>query len=169
MAELSIGSHRMTRIGALKRAALKASLGADLDRVETARLSELRVIWAEKLGYEPPPLRSREIFRRMLAYRLQAAALGDLSPASKRKLDAIEARRADPNKKARIPSVRLGVGTTLMREWKGVRHDVRVVADGYLHQDVTYQSLSEVARAITGSRWNGPLFFGLRDKPKAAR
>ncbi len=104
----------------------------------------------------------------MLAYRLQAAALGDLSPAAKRKLAAIEARRTSPPKKRTAPPTRLGAGAILIREWRGVRHEVRVMGDGFIHQDQAYKSLSEVARAITGSRWNGPLFFGLRDKPKAA-
>jgi hypothetical protein len=151
-----------------KRTDLRATLEADLDDVEDARLSELRVIWKEKLGYEPPPLRSREIFRRMLAYRLQAAALGDLSAAAKRKLAAMETRRAMPGQTPRPTTIRLSPGTLLIREWKGVRHEVRVLADGFSHQGVVYKSLSEVARAIAGTRWNGPLFFGLRDKPGAA-
>jgi hypothetical protein len=139
-------------------------LEADLDYVETARLSELRATWAEKLGYEPPQLRSREIFRRMLAYRLQAAALGDLSAAAKRRLAALEARRTMPGQTPRPTAVRLSPGTLLIREWKGVRQEVRVLIDGFSHQGIIYKSLSEVARAIAGTRWNGPLFFGLRDK-----
>ena len=158
----------MARRGRLQREALRQSLDADLDRVAHARLSELRDIWLERLGHEPPPLRSREIFRRMLAYRLQAAVFGDLSAAARRKLVAIEARRTSPPKKRASPRTRLGAGAILIREWQGVRHEVQVVGDGYVHQGTTYRSLSEAARAITGSRWNGPLFFGLRDKPKAA-
>ncbi|MBX3483094.1 DUF2924 domain-containing protein [Phenylobacterium sp.] len=146
---------------------LRDTLEADLQRVADARLRDLRTIWWEKLDQEPPPLRSPEIFRRMLAYRLQAAVFGDLSPAAKRKLTAIEARRANPPKKRAAPPVRLGAGAVLIREWKGVRHEVRVAGSGFEHEGTHYKSLSEVARAITGSRWNGPLFFGLRDKPKA--
>jgi hypothetical protein len=155
----------MSGLATRRQATARASLEADLDRVETSRLSELREIWKEKLGYDPPPLRSREIFRRMLGYRLQAAALGDLSPSVKRKLAAIEARRSSPGEKSKPAAVRLRAGTLLIREWKGVRHEVRVTADGFGHEGATYKSLSEVARVITGSRWNGPLFFGLRDKP----
>lgn len=158
----------MARLGPSRRAALRQTLDADLDLVAHARLSELRDIWSERLGQEPPPLRSREIFRRMLAYRLQAAVFGDLSAATRRKLAAIEARRANPPKKRTALPTRLGVGTVLIREWQGVRHEVRVVGDGFVHQGTTYKSLSVAARAITGSRWNGPLFFGLRDKLKAA-
>lgn len=158
----------MARLGSVKRETLRHTLEADLDRVGRARLTELRLIWSERLGYEPPPLRSREIFRRMLAYRLQAAVYGDLSAGTRRKLAAIEARRTNPPKKRTLAPTRLGAGAILIREWQGVRHEVRVAGDGYVHRGTTYRSLSEVARAITGSRWNGPLFFGLRDKPKAA-
>lgn len=158
----------MARLGSRQRAALHQSLEVDIQRVSKARLRDLRVIWVERLGQEPPPLRSPEIFRRMLAYRLQAAAFGDLSAAARRKLAAIEARRSNPSKKRAPEPLRLGSGALLIREWQGVRHEVRVTGDGFEHQGSCYKSLSEVARAITGSRWNGPLFFGLRDKPKAA-
>lgn len=84
------------------------------------------------------------------------------------KLVAIEARRTSPRTKAAPAPVRLGAGAVLVREWKGVRHEVRVTPDGFSHEGVVYKSLSEVARAISSTRWNGPLFFGLRDKTKAA-
>ncbi len=157
----------MVRLGSRQRAAIRQSLEADLQRVADARLRDLRTVWSERLGQEPPPLRSPEIFRRMLAYRLQAAVFGDLPAGARRKLAAIEARRTNPAKKRIAPPLRLGAGAVLIREWKGMRHEVRVTGDGFEHQGTRYKSLSEVARAITGSRWNGPLFFGLRDKPKA--
>lgn len=150
------------------RRTLAASLDLELDAIAKARLPELRVIWSSRLGEDPPALRSREIFRRMLAYRVQAAALGGLSGAARRKLDDIEQRRASRVSKPAPPLVRLSPGLILIRKWKGVRHEARVVDRGFLHEGKTYRSLSEVARAITGTRWNGPLFFGLRDQPKAA-
>jgi hypothetical protein len=145
-----------------------ASLQADLAAVAVARLSELRAIWSDRLNEDPPTLRSPEIFRRMLAYRLQEAVHGGLSAACRRRLAQIEARRAAPPAKASPAPVRINPGATLIRVWKGVRHEVRVVAGGYDHEGQSYKSLSEVARAITGTRWNGPLFFGLRDKAKEA-
>lgn len=156
--------------GSSKSRAFKSrtDLEADLLAVAAARLGELRDIWRARLGTEPPALRSREIFRRMLAYRLQEAALGGLSAASRRKLDQIEQRRQSPTAKAPPPIFRLTSGTILTREWKGVRHQVKVAGDGFEHEGQLYKSLSEVARTITASRWNGPLFFGLRDKAKAA-
>jgi hypothetical protein len=158
----------MAKLSRLRRRQLSHSLEEDLKAVSTARLSELREIWALRLGHDPPPLRSREIFRRMLGYRLQAAVHGDLSLEARRKLVAIEARRTSPRTKAAPLPVRLGVGAVLIREWKGVRHEVRVMPDGFHHEGMVYKSLSEVARAISGTRWNGPLFFGLRGKAKAA-
>ncbi len=150
------------------RRALAANLDGELEVIAKATLPELRDIWSSRLGEEPPALRSREIFRRMLAYRVQAAALGGLPGVVRRKLDDIEQRRTLPTAKPAAPLVRLNPGVVLIREWKGVRQEVRVVEGGFLHEGQTYKSLSEVARAITGSRWNGPLFFGLRDKSKAA-
>lgn len=153
---------------ARRRARRQATLAEDLGEVAEAKLVELREIWRERLGEDPPALRSREIFRRMLAYRLQAAAQGGLSSGAMRRLDQIEAARGGPAQVAAPAPVRLGSGAVLIREWKGVRHEVRVVEGGYAHAGETYKSLSEVARAITGTRWNGPLFFGLREKKEAA-
>lgn len=151
----------------LQRGRLRATLAQDLQAVATARLSEMRDLWRDRLGEEPPPLRSREIFRRMLAYHLQAAAHGGLSAAARRKLADMEARRIAPPKPT-APAIRLRPGAKLIRDWKGVPHEVWVTDAGFVHQGQTYKSLSEVARAITGTRWNGPLFFGLRDKMKEA-
>jgi len=157
-----------TNAGA-ERLRRRESLQADMEAVAGGRLPELRDIWRERLGDEPPALRSREIFRRMLAYRLQEAVHGGLSAVSRRKLDQMEARRSAPEvTRLALPPVRLGAAATLIREWKGVRHEVRVIPDGFAHDGQTYKSLSEVARAITGTRWNGPLFFGLREKKEAA-
>lgn len=117
-------------------------------------LEGLRGQWRKRYG-APPSLRSPELLRMALAWRIQAGAMGDLDPASRRAL-----RRPAVIAKARpAPSN----GSRLVREWKGVVHEVTVVDDGFLHRGETFPSLSQVARKITGSRWNGPRFFGLRD------
>ena len=144
------------------------SLETDLEAVATASFRELRDIWRARLDEEPPTLRSREIYRRMLAYRLQAAVRGGLSPTARRKLDVLEAQRGEPAGRAAPAPVRLRPGSKLIREWRGVPQEVWVTTSGFMHQGRAYASLSEVARAITGTRWNGPLFFGLRDKMKEA-
>ena len=108
----------------------------------------------------------------MLAYRLQADQLGDLDSESQRLLDnaaspeAAGKRAVDDGRM--IADVR--PGTMLAREWNGRMHRVAVLAEGFAWNGKTYPSLSKVASAITGTRWNGPRFFGLRDKPaKGAR
>ena len=102
----------------------------------------------------------------VLAYRVQAAALGDLDRATVRLLKRI-APEGRSSKRVEVPvpdRVGLRPGTVLVREWEGTPQRVMVMTDGYAWNGTTYQSLSKVARAITGTRWNGPRFFGLRDK-----
>ena len=97
--------------------------------------------------------------QRALAYRIQAHAFGDLTPESVRLLDRIGAREG-----ASVPAPVRAVrpGTVMVREWNGVRHHVMADRDGYSWNGERYRSLSEVAHAITGTRWSGPRFFGLR-------
>ena len=116
-------------------------------------LEGLRGEWRRLIG-PPPALRSPELLRRMLGWKIQAAAFGGLDTETRRRLR----RRAS----TRSPTAAPAPGTRLTREWKGVAHEVEVIADGYLHRGQRFRSLSEVARAITGARWNGPRFFGLR-------
>ena len=116
-------------------------------------LDPLRALWRERFG-APPSIRSPEILALMLAWRIQAARHGGLE---------VELRRVI-RQAATAPSLTtLNPGTRLTREWQGVRHEVVVEPDGRLrHAGAIHKSLSQVARKITGSRWNGPRFFGLR-------
>ncbi|WP_205196313.1 DUF2924 domain-containing protein [Brevundimonas huaxiensis] len=116
-------------------------------------LADLREEWRKNFG-APPKLRSPELLGLMLAYRLQAAAEGGMDVDLRRTL-----RRPSAGKTSSV----LTPGTKLAREWQGIRHEVTVEPDGRVRwQGQDYRSLSEVARAITGARWNGPRFFGLR-------
>jgi hypothetical protein len=113
-------------------------------------------------GVEPPLRVSRELLIRAVAYRLQEQALGGLKEST-RKLLLRLARDTRDGKPLKVsPSAPTSAGTVLMRDWQGVTHEVRVLDRGVLYQRRRYRSLSEVARLITGSRWSGPLFFGLR-------
>ncbi len=144
--------------------------------IEIARLrdldfTDLKARWHTLFGRRPPPQLPRHLLFRMLAYKLQADRLGDLDADSKRLLD----RAASPDaagKRAveagRIPTV-VRPGTILSREWQGRIHPVAVLTDGFAWNGKTYASLSKVAFAITGTRWNGPRFFGLRDRTPEAR
>ena len=121
---------------------------------------ELKQMWRELFDREPPGF-SRSYLISRLAYRIQELAYGGLKPATRARLDVL-ADGLDP--KAARKRVVSGpvVGTQLIREWRGAEHKVTVLADGFEWEGRRYKSLSAVARAITGTRWNGPVFFGLR-------
>lgn len=124
-------------------------------RFEGMTLEALRAEWRRRYG-APPGLRSVDLLRRMLAWQVQAQALGGLEAKLVREIKAA-AKRAGPRRQI------VDVGARLAREWQGQLHEVNVMQAGYLHRGQTYKSLSAVARVITGARWNGPRFFGLRD------
>lgn len=121
-------------------------------------------LWTELFKREAPSQVRRELLVRILAYRIQEVAHGGLSAATKRRLAEL-ARRFAANPNAEIPGgPKIKPGTRLLREWKGRTHNVTVVEQGYEYSGKRYTSLSQIARLITGTRWNGPLFFGLRPR-----
>lgn len=130
-----------------------ADVAAEVAALERLDLDGLRSVWRNRYG-PPPRLRSPELLRLQLAWRLQAEVLGGLDPETRRQL-----RRKG---RVRMEGLELGVGARLRREWQGKIVEVVVEADGFRWQDRTYRSLSAAATAIAGSRWNGPRFFGLR-------
>ena len=117
-------------------------------------LEGLREAWRRRWG-PPPKLRSSELLRRLMAWRIQAAAMGGLDPETRRRLRGATATTA---------AGKLEHGTRITREWQGRRIEVEVVEAGYLFKGATYRSLSKIARHVTGTNWNGPRFFGLRDE-----
>ena len=157
-------------------AACKISVDQQLAELSTLDLQDLRVRWRKLLRTQPPQL-SRPLLLRLLAYRLQARAYGDLNRETVRYLNRTaresaqrKAEQGRPNVKAPPPippvptNTKLKPGTLLAREFNGTMHRVTVTQEGFAWQGITYSSLSEIARLITGTRWNGPRFFGLRDK-----
>lgn len=132
----------------------KAQLLITLGAIETMGLAELRALWSRHFG-TAPDLRSVDLLRLTLSWRLQARVYGGLDAAIRRRL-----RRktvADPGS-----AIDLEVGTLLNREWQGKPYTIEVVGEGFRWNNMTYSSLSAVAKAITGTTWNGPRFFGLR-------
>lgn len=132
-------------------------LELQLRELERLKLEGLRSVWRRHFG-APPRFRSTDLLRRMLAFELQAAVHGGLSPELKQKL---RAKGSVPRKPA-LPS-----GTIITREWRGERHVIQVNDGSFEHRGITYRSLSEIARAITGAKWSGPRFFGLTERRAA--
>lgn len=134
-----------------------------LAALQSADMAELRTQWRCLFGTEPPAY-SRRFMASRLSYRVQEIAYGGLRPETLARLEAI-AEAIDGKKRPlrRVPAKQRPVpGTRLIREWGGVDHTVTVLRDGYEWQGRSYKSLSAIARGITGTRWNGPRFFGLR-------
>ena len=116
-------------------------------------LAELRAEWQRRYG-PPPRHRAADLLRRVLAWRIQADVHGGLDAPTRRMLE----KNHGEVKVSATPGMRLA------REWSGRRHEVCVIEGGVVYEGCTYGSLSEVARHITGHRWNGPRFFGLRQE-----
>ena len=130
--------------------------------LQTMSASDLKALWKELYTTEPPPFNTA-YFKTRLAYRLQELAFGGLGVEVKLHLEQLASGQMPmPTSDPDMPME----GTCLIREWKGAEHRVTVMATGYAYQGCLYKSLSAVARKITGSRWNGPLFFGLRRTPE---
>ncbi|MGA8156833.1 MAG: DUF2924 domain-containing protein [Rhodoplanes sp.] len=147
------------------------ALAIEIARLRGLDFGGLRARWHTVLRRRAPPHLPRHLLFRILAYRLQADRLGDLDADSRRLLDRIGSEPVDGIDRVVADLNRsrteLRPGTLLTREWDGQLQRVRVIADGFTWNGKTYRSLSKVAFAITGARWNGPRFFGLRDRAPA--
>ena len=132
-------------------------------------LRGLRARWQSIFGRQVPSHLTRHLLFAVIAYRLQADRFGDLDHATRQVLDRTVAKEAEPAMAARLASfdqkrTELTPGTVLVREWDRQSQRVMVMTDGFAWNGQTYDSLSKVALAITGTKWNGPRFFGLRDR-----
>ena len=132
-------------------------------------LKGLRSRWQSVFRRPAPAHLTRHLLFAVIAYRIQADRFGDLDHATRQVLDQTVAKKDGPAMSARLASfdqkrTELTPGTVLVREWDRRSQRVMVMADGFAWNGQTYDSLSKVAFAITGTKWNGPRFFGLRDK-----
>jgi hypothetical protein len=140
-------------------------IASALVRLSEVTNFELRGEW-RRLHRMPPPMRlSRDLLIRAITYKLQERASGGLSMATLRKLAQAGADPSGRGATRLAPPISLRPGTRLVREWRGVTHTVLIHADGIEWRGQRYRSLSVVARKITGARWSGPRFFGLRQGP----
>jgi len=141
---------------------------AELDRLATAPIVELRKRYREVLRSDPPKAFGPDLLRRSIAHRIQEKAYGGLPGPAKRLLDQlVKAMAAKPNGKLDLPR-RIKPGSELVRTWKGKTYRVVVRTDGFAYDGKTYAGLSEIASLIAGTNWNGPRFFGLRSKSQGA-
>jgi hypothetical protein len=145
----------------------------DLNRLSRA---ELRALWAQELGDKPPATLGRDVLALAIAYTRQERLYGGLTKAVAKELDRLLDRvlRESGSKGRTAPITPLPrTGTVLVREWQGTTHRVTIVNNGFLWNGETYRSLSSIALAITGTKWNGPRFFGMREvngsKPETRR
>jgi hypothetical protein len=149
----------------------RRTIDGEIAHLRDIEVRGLRSRWHVVFGRLAPPHLSRHLLFRVLAYRLQADLLGDLDGESQRLLDRSVSPEDAGHRALKLArrATDLRPGTVLVREWNGQMHRVLVLADGFAWKNgKTYPSLTKVAFAITGTRWSGPKFFGLRNKPSTA-
>ena len=138
-----------------------------LNELNGMNRTELLTLWQERFS-ERCLMRSAELLRRRIAWRMQEEKIGGLKPETKRHLHELSVAFAkDMTHKPKAKS-KFNSGTTLTRLWKGKTYTVKVLQEGFLYRGEIYQGLSKIAREITGTRWSGPLFFGVK-KPTAQK
>ena len=141
-----------------------------LAALKTTPTTELKQQWRELFESEPPPFNRRYLETR-LAYRIQELTYGGLKPETVRRLEALGEELDGGGRSRRSICAdrdRPITGTRLLREWQGIEQIVTVTAVGFEWQGRPYKSLSAIARAITGTRWNGWVFFGLKSHRRSA-
>ncbi len=136
----------------------REAIAAEILRLAGLPLAELRTAWASEFRYDPPEGLWKDLLLRTLAWHLQEKVFGGYDKATLSLLQSAEPKRAGDQR-----CKRLKTGTVLMRDFCGTRHTVTIVPDGFIWQEKTYPSLTAIARIITGTNWNGPRFFGLRE------
>jgi Protein of unknown function (DUF2924) len=133
------------------------SLDAELARIREMNTEQLRGCWRKTFASDPPAAFSKDLMARAICHQLQEEAFGGLSAPTARLLRSLIETRAEVPRQVKA-------GSVIIREHQGVVHEVLVVQGGFCWQGKTYDSLSTIAKTITGTSWNGPRFFGLRSK-----
>lgn len=143
------------------------AVAAELIKLPSCSIHDLRERWRALFRGEPPHAFGPDLLRRSIAQKLQEDVYGKLPPTVQRELNRIVASLGkNPAARIELPR-RIKAGAVLVRDWKGTSHRVTVAENGFSYQKRNYASLSEIAREITGTQWNGPRFFGLRPSDKS--
>ncbi len=145
----------------IQRTVDAAAIEAEVEQLRSMPIVELRALWLAKFKSEPPQAFGPDLLRRSIAFKIQEDVFGGLDRMTARLLRQLMEQFAKNNGRI-VLDRRIKPGAALIRDWKGERHQVTVLADGFVYQDKPFESLSQIARLITGTRWNGPKFFGLR-------
>jgi len=136
-------------------------LEIQLVRLTTMSSAALRAEWRQ-LYKRPAPDLTADLLRRGIAWRLQEKALGGLGPGTQRTIERLMREVARTGEAVARPATHIKPGTRLVRDWGGDSHHVLVLDEGFLYRDERYRSLTTIAHTITGARWSGSRFFGLR-------
>jgi hypothetical protein len=143
---------------------MKLDLKHQLDQFPKMERAALRELWRELFGKLPHPRLRRELLVPILAYRLQEKVLGGLKQSTAKRLKTLAEEFMNGKRPVSNPVAHPKAGTRFVREWQGQLHEVAVLDQGLEYKGHNYRSLSEIAREITGTRWSGPAFFGLRKR-----
>jgi Protein of unknown function (DUF2924) len=142
---------------------MRPNVEAELSHLPTMETGDLRELWRGLFGNLPHSKLRRELLIPILAYRLQEKAFGGLKPSTSRRLRAAAADIGE-GKKPAGQDLAPRPGTRMVRQWQGKLYEVVTLESGFMFDGQKYRSLSEIARAITGTRWSGPAFFGLKKR-----
>ena len=141
---------------------MDAALADKIEKLPSLSKPKLLEIWAENFKSPPPPNLRKDLMVPILAYRIQEREYGGLSHRARTRLREIAAALRSEKAPTRNSDSGPGTGTKLIRTWRGEVHEVMATPSGYQYRGKTYSSLSPIAREITGTRWSGPLFFGVK-------
>jgi DUF2924 family protein len=142
---------------------LSKDVSEQLESLRQQNRAELRDLWQQLFGRSPSEELRKDIMVRVLAYKIQEKASGRVRAGTRRQLRQLLDKHIQNSSKT---SLKIKPGTRLIREWKGQIHNVIVAERGYEYHGQLYGSLSEIARLITGTRWSGPVFFGIKPSSK---
>lgn len=154
-----------------RRVAIRGAteLSAELARLSCLSVDDLKSAWTEIFGGAAPRNARRDFLLRALAHELQCKSYGGIAKTLHRALMKVADVKVEKDIEGAMRTRSLKLGARIYREWKGAVHEVEVIDGGYRYEGATFKSLSVIARKITGTRWSGPVFFGLKNATEGTR